>query len=604
MSYFITNITGTPVTGAYNDKGTPSGNKNEGGVFGNPGDSISVVAGGGMSVAPITAGQEPTIGQIPTGAASGTVDPLKFPFDKPLPNNPFRDRLNGASGKSSNSANSLQPFAQGTIAPQINTSIRDGKWDSYNGWNTDPSDPVESGILAIDVRTDVTKKGANNVGADKSTREQTVAFFQGGGTKSQTLHNGGTVDNCDDCPQTLDDETCLYLTEYVGCSNIKTPLDAGSEPDWTRRSIFSGKMPSTSNDHLGRTEWQTGYFYVNDVRCDQQNDITLYAELFVDGDPITESGYEKIDELVEGIGRDCTFIVHGGDVTYAGTLAESGALTTVNNTGYCSGTYSYDSILYETNHLCRNSPKYDLQNVYKWVITSAGATGGVEGVDFEYIHYGLDFVKVQMGPNGCECLQRYTDGFGRRGSVANKWRDAADAIIARSSECVQVFNQVDPQQCTTAGGGFDGPTRYTAWPTGLLPSGSVIASGTVTGYADPYWSDAECDFIVGVREVTQTGARNQAECPDDYQATGPVLEMPIKRLIDSQNIGTLWANALGASPSGSGVTSFCGEIVWMWDGSSWSESSRSETCASSGGSAPTVDGDYNGDVATTQCPCP
>ena len=50
-----------------------------------------------------------------------------------MPNNPFRDRLNGASGKSSNSANSLQPFAQGTIAPQINTSIRDGKWESSGG---------------------------------------------------------------------------------------------------------------------------------------------------------------------------------------------------------------------------------------------------------------------------------------------------------------------------------------------------------------------------------------------------------------------------------------------------------------------------------------
>ncbi len=577
---FITNISSTPITGTYNQDGSPSG-INEAGTTTSKFSSVTSA----------------TTTLVPSSYASGTDSSTSYPFSNSgLPE--YEPQVTTGNDTSSNSANSLQPFAQGTVAPQINTSIRNGNWDYYNGWNTDPSSSIASGLLAINVNTDVTEKGANNVGADKSTREQTVAFFQGGGTKSQTLHNGGTVDNCDDCPQTLYDEECLYKVEQTRCTNIETPTDSPSKPDWTRRALFSGKMPSLSN-YYGTTDWHEGYFYVNDLFCDTANDISLYSDLFVEG-PITETGYEKIGDLVEQIGRDCTFFVNGAEVVYAGT---AGTLSDVSNTGYCSGTYNYGSILYETNHLCRNTPEYDLQNVYRWVKTAAGANGGTEGIDFEYIMYGLDFIRYQTGPDGCECLQRYTDGFAGRGEVANAWKAAADAIIARSPECIQIFNQVDLQQCTLAGGGIGGSKMCTAWPTGLVPSGSVINEGTVTGYADPYWSDDECDFIVGVREVEQSGSRNQAECPDDYIATGPTLEMPIKRLVKSHIIGTLWAQGIAVgSPASTGTESFCGETVWMWDGSSWGFSSMSEGCGSTG-SPPSHDGGYNGDVATTQCPC-
>ena len=103
--------------------------------------------------------------------------------------------------------------------------------------------------------------------------------------------------------------------------------------------------------------------------------------------------------------------------------------------------------------------------------------------------------------------------------------------------------------------------------------------------------------------MEQSGSRNQAECPDDYIATGPTLEMPIKRLVKSHIIGTLWAQGIAVgSPASTGTESFCGETVWMWDGSSWGFSSMSEGCGSTG-SPPSHDGGYNGDVATTQCPC-
>ena len=547
---FITNISTTPITGVYDEGGKPSG-INEVGTTTSKFSSVTTA----------------TTNLVPSSYASGTESSTSYPFSNSgLPE--YEPQATTGNDTSSNSANSLQPFAQGTVAPQINTSIRNGNWDYYNGWNTDPSASVESGLLAIDVDIDVTSRGSNSVGADKSTRSETVTYFVGS-PQQQTLHNGGAVENCEDCPQTLDDETCNYPALYLACTGVTTPLDAPSKPDWTRRAVFTGILPRGYG-----SGYDTGLFFLDQYDCKISDDISLYFDLT--SGPITPVVESGLDTLLDQIGRNCTFFINQSNLKYAGP----GFAETSNDTELCNNDNVYNGILYETDHDCKNSPYYDLMNVDAYGI------------------YGLDFVRYEMTPTTCECLTRKNDGFGRRGSVAGHWRAGADAVVARADSCVTTFKEIDPNQCTVSS------KIYTAWPTGLIPSSGSIADGTVTSYANPYWKESECDFIVGVREIQESGSDAGGDCPSNYIAVGDVIEMPVKRLVVSSDTQFVHAtNLTTRSPASTGTESFCGETIWMWGGSEWHVSNTGEGCGSTG-DPPSQDGAYNGDVATTQCPCP
>ena len=111
---FITNISSTPITGTYNQDGSPSG-INEAGTTTSKFSSVTSA----------------TTTLVPSSYASGTDSSTSYPFSNSgLPE--YEPQVTTGNDKSSNSANSLQPFAQGTVAPQINTSIRNGNWDYYN----------------------------------------------------------------------------------------------------------------------------------------------------------------------------------------------------------------------------------------------------------------------------------------------------------------------------------------------------------------------------------------------------------------------------------------------------------------------------------------
>ena len=548
---FITNISDTPITGTYNGDGEPSG-----------------INQTGTTTSKFNSATDSTVSLVPSGYASGITKGYSFPFSNSgLPE--YQPQATTGNNTSSNSANSLQPFAQGSIAPQIYKALREGKWDRYNGWFTDPDPSVQSGIQVIDVDMDATSRGANNVGADKSTRSETVTYFLCT-PQQQTLHNGGAVENCEDCPETLNDETCLYPALYLACTGVTTPLDAPSKPDWTRRAVFSGILPKRYP--VGHDTHDTGLFFLDQYDCKISDDISLYFDLT--GPVITPAVESGLDTLLDQIGRNCTFFINQSNLKYAGPGA-----ATSNDTELCIN--EYNGILYETDHDCKNSPDYNLMNV--------DANGNT---------YGLDFVRYEMTPTACECLTRKGDGFGRRGSVAGHWRAGADAVIARADSCVTTFKEIDPNQCTVSS------KVYTAWPTGLIPSSGSIADGTVTSYANPYWKESECDFVVGVREIQESGSDAGGDCPSNYIAVGDVIEMPVKRLVVSSDTQFVHATNLATrSPASTGTESFCGETIWMWDGSDWYVSSTGEGCGSTG-NPPSKDGDYNGDVATTQCPCP
>jgi len=143
---FITNLTGTPVTGARSSDGTPSGCRNKGGVFGGP------FSGTGffhrtMADYPFLAQIAPH-NAVSTGYSSG-IQSGAYPYGGALPEYAPAMLATGASGISSLATpapDSAYPYTESWRTSETLEAFRSGAWNEYSGrWNPEPINTVEGG---------------------------------------------------------------------------------------------------------------------------------------------------------------------------------------------------------------------------------------------------------------------------------------------------------------------------------------------------------------------------------------------------------------------------------------------------------------------------
>lgn len=295
---FATNLTGTLVVGAFNSDGSPSGAQNNKGVLGNP----FAVGADNMN-----GGQFLSTDDKNYGAVSGVN------ADKTL--GAGFGNLAGAASVHQGTGypkDSLKRRArnyyQGDTHPRPNTSLRAGKWDRYNGWNTDRDASTYSGLWSpyLDFSKGLsgiagplsgtkwiyTSRDSNLFAssvdidrANSSAGKTTFTSFYGSGPRQDTLPRIPTEEefrNCTDCPDTLKDEEETW-TVARACWPADLDFAGQCFSEYKRAPVFSGVFPVE----------QTGTIVISGVPI--QNpilNVTGYWMLGENADPPNEDVYE------------------------------------------------------------------------------------------------------------------------------------------------------------------------------------------------------------------------------------------------------------------------------------------------------------------------
>ena len=643
---FITNITGTPVTGSYNQDGAPSGINNTATTTSKFSSTIS-----------------PTNNLVSSSHASGISDANSYPFSNSgLP--AYEPSMVTGLKVSSDSSNVAPNYSKGSVSTQLLTSFREGDWDKFNGWRNSINPSVAKGFSTISpLKTGINVFSSANTSPDRGNKNSSISFVPPGGAKPVQATVGLPLDeDCDNCPYTLDDESPEYAPKIRKCDNWAPDVSCFPE-EFATRSLFSGILPAALPD--GFDHYVTGYFivdwaYLNIVGgaeyqkersgpsspYDYQYNDFFYQYFKVESIEEYERLWNQvflcegcIDDIQGKVGRDCTWGYMLGDTNltnlyYVGnsdTIGNNAEQSGIKWTGWCAEHNRLDfthQTFYEVSPECNDG----LTSITELVGCTEVHTGVLTDPFCASNH--LYYVRDIDGPHGCRCKERYDGGFSNRSNCAggqagdidgtqndvhlsSKILEDWDAIVAGDTEhCSTMVNIIDPYDCSRIEEDSE-PKLYVPWPTGLTPEGSTISGGDATGYAAPYWNDNYCDFVVGVREIVKVEAD---ECPDQalncggleaYQASGNVIEYPFYKLqvaTDTQtqlnyfpaNTECLRVNS--PTPTGTGQDPCGSECIWMWDGSDWYVSSTGENCLDCG-SGPSSPGQMMNDVSGHPCDC-
>jgi|TARA_R100001129_G_scaffold6759_1_gene5180 hypothetical protein len=645
---FITNISTTPITGIYDEDGKPSG--------------INEV---GTTTSKFSSVTDATTNLVPSTYASGISNSSSYPFSNSGLTVYGPNMVTGLK-VSSDSSNIAPNYSKGNVSTQLLTSLREGDWDRFNGWREPINSSLARGFATINpLETGMNISSNKNISPDRGNKKTSVSFLAPGAANPVQAPIGVPIDDdCNNCPYTLEDEKPTYAPKIRKCDVWASELSCFPE-EFVTRSLFSGVIPAYNDD--GFNYFVTGYFvidwtYLNigggaDYGPPERGGPTTpnedqYDPLFYDYFKVPSiEEHEQllqifnaclscIDDIEEKVGRECTWGYMLGDTTltqvyYVGdsdTIGNNAEQSGIKWTGWCAEHDKknfMDQTFYEVSPGCNNgSPP-----ITQLVGCTEVNTGLFEPADC--ISNPLDYIRDIEGPYGCRCKNRYDAGFSKRsncaGSMAgdidgtqnmthlsSKILSDWDAIITSgSSNCSTMVNIVDPYTCSRIEEEDGEPKLYVPWPTGLTPEGATISGGDVTGYADPYWNDNYCDFVVGVREIVKVEAD---ECADQglncggleaFQASGNVIEYPFYKLQVAKNIQTDFnyfesstecIRANSPTPTGTGEDPCGSDCVWMWDGSDWYVSSSGENCLDCG-TGPSSPGGMINDVISHPCDC-
>ena len=143
---FITNLTGTPVTGARSSDGTPSGSRNKGGVIGGPYSGTGFIYST-LEYHPFLATGSPR-NPVSTGY-SLAIQSGAYPYGSALPEYAPAMLATGVSGISSLATpapDSAYTYTESWNTIQKLEAFRSGAWNEYSGtWNPSPVNTIEGG---------------------------------------------------------------------------------------------------------------------------------------------------------------------------------------------------------------------------------------------------------------------------------------------------------------------------------------------------------------------------------------------------------------------------------------------------------------------------